>query len=478
MHLYSSDGIDWHADADVLVLGGGAAGLFAAIEAAEMGASTILLESEPAIGGSSRLSGGYVVLCETELEPGNRRELLEDFDDAHHHDSHFELSRVYVDSAADTYLRLKELGVEFVGTMQFAHMSRPWAHEPGGIGGGAEIVACLERAAVRREVRIVLASRAVSLLQDGTGRVIGVAADGPAGRLNYRARKAVVLASGGFTRNPELIRQYGRLGADKFVPLTGKGSLGDGLKMGLSVAAATSYLEIGVAPTVPVDPEMGSATLVNYKGAILVNKEGRRFCRESDVYLDLSWAGVHQTQELMIQVYDSAIRKDYLDWHLSSLLGLCPELSAPTLEALGTLLGERCGVDGSALVATVNAYNHYAVSGRDPDHGRIHLVGTAGSLRKIHHAPFFAVVLKPGTTHFNGGLRVNRNMQVLDVAGDAIKGLYAAGEVTGGFHGSGYMSGSFLGSALIFGRIAGKNAADERRAWSADEKGAIEAPAV
>jgi len=476
MMQYSFDDIDWHADVDVVVLGGGVAGLFAAIEAAEMGASTILLESEPTIGGSSRLSGGHVTLCETELEPGGRQDLLEDLDDAHHHDSYFELSRVYVDNAADTYVRLKELGVEFIGAMQYAHMSRPWAHEPGGIGGGAEIVARLEQAAVRRGVRVVVASRAVDLVRDGSGRVIGAEAEGPAGRTRYRARKAVVLATGGFTRNPELIRKYGRPGAELFTPVTGNGSLGDGLRMALDIGAATSYLEIGVAPTVPVDPVTGGASLVNYKGAILLNKEGVRFCRESDVYLDLSWAGVRQPEQIMIQVYDSTIRKDYLDWRLSAVLGLCHEISASSLEGLGELLREQHGVDAESLVATVKAYNENVTSGTDPEFGRTHLVGTTGGLSRIENGPFFAAVLKPGTTHFNGGLRVNRNMQVLDAAGDAIRGLYAAGEVTGGFHGKGYLSGSYLGSALIFGRIAGKNAADERRALTADERGELAVP--
>src|SRR3546814_7121572 len=92
-----------------------------------MDASVILIESQPEIGGSSRLSGGYVTLCETELAPGSRDELLADLDEAHHHDSHFELSRVYVDNSADTYLRLKDLGVEFTSSMQFSHMSEPWA---------------------------------------------------------------------------------------------------------------------------------------------------------------------------------------------------------------------------------------------------------------------------------------------------------------------------------------------------------------
>lgn len=446
---------------DVVVIGGGVAGLFAAVEAAEMDASVVLIESQAEVGGSSRLSGGYVTLCETELAPGTRDELLEDLDDAHHHDSHFELSRVYTENSADTYYRLKDLGVEFVSTMQFSHMSQPWAHEPGGIGGGAELVLQLEKAAKRRGVQILTSARARALVRNAKGRVVGVSLLHDNITYTFSARKAVVLASGGFTRNLDLIRQYGRPDTEKITPLTGLGSLGDGLVMGTEVGADTAYLEIGVAPTGPVDPALNTMSLVNYKGAILVNKDGRRFCRESDVYLDLSWAGLKQPDSLMIQVYDSAIRQDYMQWQLAHVLGLCQEIKANTPEQLGAALNASHGVDAEGLSRTIAAYNGYVDHGEDPEFGRTHCVGTAGALRKLATPPFYAAVLVPGTTHFNGGLLVNRNMQVIDKQGDIILGLYAAGEVTGGFHGAGYMSGSFLGSSLIFGRIAGKNAADE-----------------
>ncbi len=448
-------------NADVIVIGAGVAGLFAAVEAAEMDASVVLLESQPEIGGSSRLSGGYVTLCETELEPGSRDELLADLDEAHHHDSHFELSRVYTENSADTYLRLKDLGVEFIGTMHFSHMSKPWAHEPGGIGGGAELVLKLEKAAKRRGVKILASTRARRLVLNEQGRVTGVEVSQDGSINVLRARRAVVLTTGGFTRNPELIKEHGKAGAEKITPLTGPGSLGDGLLMGRDINAATTYLDIGVAPTGPVDPVMNAMSLVNYKGAILVNKNGQRFCRESDVYLDLSWAGLKQPETLMIQIYDAAIRRDYMQWKLAHVLGLCRETKAGTLEELGAALHASHGVDAQGLRRTVATYNRYVEAGRDPDFDRTHCVGTAGDLRPLLEPPFYAAVLVPGTTHFNGGLRVNRNMQVINAQGDIILGLYAAGEVTGGFHGAGYMSGSFLGSSLIFGRIAGKNAADE-----------------
>lgn len=91
--------------------------------------------------------------------------------------------------------------------------------------------------------------------------------------------------------------------------------------------------------------------------------------------------------------------------------------------------------------------------------GRKHLIGNDGDLVKIEHPPFYAVVAVPGTSHFNGGLKIDSDMRVLDVWGEPIPGVYAAGEVTGGFHGSGYMSATHVGSALIFGHGAGIHAA-------------------
>jgi fumarate reductase flavoprotein subunit len=138
------------------------------------------------------------------------------------------------------------------------------------------------------------------------------------------------------------------------------------------------------------------------------------------------------------------------------------EYEAPTLAELGTMLQKACGMNAEAMVETVNKYNGYVDAGSDPEFGRKNLVGISGQLVKIDTPPFVALISVPGTTHFNGGLKVNPRMQVLDVYGQAIPGLYAAGEVTGGFHGSGYMSGSAVGMALIFGRIAGKNIAAEK----------------
>jgi len=450
--------------ADVVVLGGGAAGLMAAVEAADAGREVLVLEKQPAIGGSTALSGGYVALCETDLQPGTRDELLADLRASHRHDAQDDLSVAYVDDAPDTYRRLNDLGIRFAGTMQFANMSRAWGHELplGDQGGGAQIVDRLAAAARDRGVRIVAGVRTTRLVSDDAG-VVGVVAEVDGHRSVVAAGRGVVVATGGFTRNPDLIKAYGRPGTEDILPITGAGSHGDGLLMASALGAATSYVGRGVAPTTPVEPATGKGCVVNYHGGILLNREGRRFCDESAVYVDLCWAGLAQTDHFMVQVFDDAARAAYATTMVGQVMSGGDTFTGDTVEELLGAVADATGLDAATAVATVHEYNRYASAGADPVFGRRHLIGTDGALRPIDQPPFQAIVVVPGTTHFNGGLRVAADMAVVDVFGDPIPRLFAAGEVTGGFHGSGYMPATHVGSALIFGRRAGRSAAQVSR---------------
>lgn len=451
----------WKAQpADVVVVGSGAAGLMSAVEAADAGARVVVLESEPVTGGSTRLSGAYVALCETPLEPGTRDELLHDLIEAHHGDAEESLSRLYVAEAGDTWRRLAQLGVNFVRTFQFAHMSKPWAHELSGerMSGGAEIVTQLEQAARQRGIAILTATPARRLLVEG-GRVAGVVAENGGGPITIRARRGVILATGGFTRNRDLIRNFGRPGAEAILPLTGAGSRGDGLLMGMAIGAGTSYMTMGVAPTAPTEPETGKGVMVLYAGAVALNRRGERFCRESDLYIDTCWAALSQPDAIFVQVYDRAMREAYAQTMMGKVLTGFREIEAASIPELAAALGEQHGFDAEGVVAGIARYNEAVRSGADPDFGRTNLVGTSGALSPIGQGPFFAAVCRAGTTHFNGGLAVDELMRVRTVFGEPIPGLYAAGETTGGFHGAGYMSGTFVGMALVFGRVAGRAAA-------------------
>ncbi|MBO6718430.1 MAG: FAD-dependent oxidoreductase [Rhizobiaceae bacterium] len=445
-------------NADVIIVGSGAAGLMAAVEAAAAGAKVLVLESEAQTGGSTRLSGAYVALCETPLQPGTRAEFLDDLLESHQHDCQKDLSRLYAEEAPHTWKQLDGLGIHFVRTFQFAHMSKPWAHELSGerMGGGAEIVTVLESAARARGVAIVASTRARRLILDN-GRVIGVTAERGGRTFPYRSR-SVLLASGGFTRNRDLIRNFGRPGAEQILPLTGEGSRGDGLVMGMAAGAGTAYMTAGVAPTAPTDPATGKGVMMLYAGAIAVNKAGKRFCRESDLYIDTCWAALAQPDAAFVQVYDNRMRENYAQTMMGKVLTGFDETSAGLLEGLATGIA-KAGYDADATLATVESYNEAVRTGGDSEFNRTNLVGNSGELLPVAEPPFYAVHCCAGTTHFNGGLSVDTDMAVLDVFGEPIPGLYAAGETTGGFHGVGYMSGTFVGMALIFGRVAGRNAA-------------------
>ncbi|HEX3947043.1 MAG TPA: FAD-dependent oxidoreductase [Acidimicrobiales bacterium] len=452
-------------DADVVVLGSGAAGLMAAVEAAEAGRRTVVVEKEPEIGGSTRLSGGYLALCETELQPGTRAELLEDLRASHRYDADEALSQLYVDEAPAMYRRLVALGLRFAGTMQFANMSKAWGHELplGQLGGGAQIVEHLAAAAAERSVRVLTATPARRLLREGDGPVIGVAVERDGQTVEMAAADGVVLATGGFTRNPALVKTYGRPGTEAILPITGPGSQGDGLVMATALGAATSYIGRGVAPTTPVEPATGKGCVVNYAGGILLNKEGHRFCDESAVYVDLCWAGLAQTDHFMVQVFDEVARADYATTMVGQVMSGGETYRADTVADLMAQVAAGTGLDPVAAVDTVDRYNRSVDAGHDEVFGRTHLIGTDGALRRIETPPFAAIVVAPGTTHFNGGLEVDADLRVIDVFGQPIPGLYAAGELTGGFHGSGYMPATHVGSALIFGRRAGIGVAAGRR---------------
>jgi fumarate reductase flavoprotein subunit len=335
----------------------------------------------------------------------------------------------------------------------------------GELSGGAQIATALEAQARTRGIAIHLGAKAKHLIRNAQGQVEGVSVDTAAGQRSALARRAVVLASGGFTRNPELVRTFGRPGSINIVPITGPGSRGDGLLMAMELGADLSYIGVGVAPTAPVDPITHNASMIVYAGGIMLNKQGRRFVDESRVYLDLSWAGLAQTDGFMLQIYDKRIRTAYLGSMMGQVMWGATEYVADTIEEVLAIIAADTDFDAVAGRRAIADYNRYVAEHFDPEFGRRHPLGTGGigsedgELLPIAEPPFYASPTVAGTTHFNGGLKVDDRFRVVDVFGRPIEGLYACGEVIGGFHGAGYMSATFVGSALIFGRLAGQHAA-------------------
>ncbi|WP_417623141.1 flavocytochrome c [Parasphingorhabdus sp.] len=445
---------------DVIVIGGGAAGWAAALAAVQGGASVLLLEKLPDSGGSSALSGGCLALAGTDLQAvegvADGPDLLfKDLCEVGQHVNDATLARTYCDAQLATYDWLKKAGVSFSPVIETASgQSVPRVHSV----DPADLVRAL-KAMAEQSGRVVYRPNAAvkNLLSAPEGPVTGVRLESGQELL---ADKSVIIASGGFAKNPEMLNQYAPQYAEA-VFVAGAGSQGDGLRMATAVGADLrdmNYVK-GTFGKHPTDETNDHTLQAVYKGAIAVNQDGQRFVDESISYKLLGDAVMAQPWHTGYQIMDQGIfdtgddRVRILDFGRRLEEGLF--YVGDTLEELAT----QIEINADTLVATVARYNGYVEAGNDPDFGRKHLVHQHGVLQKIQTPPFYAY---PSTAVVFGtycGLRIDTYAHVLRADGSRIDGLFAAGEVTGGFHGAAYMTGSALGKAVVFGKIAGEAAA-------------------
>lgn len=449
--------------ADLLVVGGGLAGFAAALEAAQAGASVTLLEKQPDIGGSSAMSGGCLAFAGTDLQ---RAQGIDDSDELLFNDlrevGQFEneepIVRAYVQHQLPTYEWLKAQGVRFSPVIEASSgQSVPRVHT---VDPADAIRALAARCRASGKVELLVSTRAKRLLRTADGsRVEAVLAERERCESRLSGARGVLLASGGFGRDRELVHRFAPQ-YDNAVFVGGEGNVGDGLRMACQLGADLrdmAYIK-GTFGKHPVDTSNHHSCLAVYKGAIAVNQEGRRFADESISYKLLGDACMRQSYGAAFQILDADIfasgdnRVRILDFERRLEDGLM--IRAESLEQLAQIVEIPVG----ALLATVKQYNGFVDSGCDAEFGRKHLVHNHGALRRIERAPFYAY---PSTAAVYGtycGLRVDSAMRVLDVFGEPIAGLFAAGEIVGGLHGAAYMTGSALGKAAIFGRIAARTA--------------------
>ncbi|WP_304413930.1 flavocytochrome c [Sphingobium sp. 15-1] len=442
---------------DVIVIGGGAAGWAAALSAAQQGLSVVLLEKLAESGGSSAMSGGCLAFAGTDLQADqgvvdspdllftDLREVGQRVNDA-------DLVRTYCDAQLATYAWLKSAGVAFSPVIETAAgQSVPRVHSV----DPADMVRALHAAAEATGhigYRPGMATR--SLLQSPHGRVIGVVLENGE---TLEAARGVIIASGGFAKNPALLDRY----APQYAPavfVAGAGSQGDGLQMAQALGADLRDMDYvkGTFGKHPTDESNDHSLQAVYKGAIAVNQDGQRFVDESISYKLLGDAVMAQPWHCAYQIMDQAIFDT--GNNLVRILDFGRRLEEGLFYVGETLadLAAQIEIDPDALAATVDRYNGHVDAGHDPDFGRSHLVHHHGALRRIDRGPFYAY---PSTAVVFGtycGLRIDSQARVLRTDGHWIEGLYAAGEVTGGFHGVAYMTGSALGKAVVFGLIAGQ----------------------
>jgi len=405
------------------------------------------------------MSGGCLAFAGTDLQRSLGIEdsdelLLRDLREVGQFENDERIVEAYVRHQRSTYEWLRNLGVVFspiVETSSGQSVPRVHTVDP------ADLVRLLAaRAQASGRLRALASTRALRLKRDHDGgRVTGVIAEHQGGELHVTAARGVVLATGGFNRNAELVHRFAPH-YDEAVFVGGEGSLGDGLKMAWALGADfrdMAYIK-GTFGKHPTDTANHHSCLAVYKGAIAVNQEGRRFVDESISYKLLGDACMQQPYHSAFQIFDQDIyesgdnRVRILDFERRLEEGLL--IRAGSLEELARVIE----LPFDQLAATLARYNGFVDAGSDRDFGRAHLVHKHGALRRIERAPFYAY---PSTAAVFGtycGLCVDPSMAVIDVWGLRIPGLYAAGEIVGGLHGAAYMTGSALGKAVIFGRLA------------------------
>ena len=454
------------ADPDVVVIGGGLAGFSAALSLAEAGRSVVLLEKLDRTGGSSAMSGGCLALAGTDLQEAcgikDSDELLfSDLREVGEFANDESLVRAYVDNQLQTYEWLRERGVVFSPIVEtLSGQSVPRAHT---VDPADMVRALAARCKASGKVTVMMNASAQRLVySEISHRVEAVRVKTEAGSQTIAVGGHVILASGGFCRNPELIERFAPHYKDA-VFVGGEGNVGDGLLMAWKLGADVrdmAYIK-GTFGKHPVDTTNDHSCQAVYKGAIAVNQEGKRFVNESISYKLLGDAVMKQPFHTGYQIFDQPIfdsgdeRLRVLDFQRRIEQGSL--LKADTLEQLARLIE----VPYAALKHTLDTYNGYVAAGHDPDFGRSTLVHHHGTPSRIEQGPFYAY---PSTAVVFGtycGLRIDGGMHVLDVFGERIGGLLAAGEVVGGFHGGAYMTGTSLGKAAIFGRLAARTAARE-----------------
>lgn len=450
---------------DLIIFGGGLAGMSAAVEAGEQGASVLLLEKQDELGGSTVLSSGYMAFAGTDMQEqggiiDSTESLLKDLIEVGGGVNEKDLVKAYGLNQLETYQWLVNHGVEFRALEAVSGHSVPRGHI---IDPHQAIQVLYRRTKELSNATIRFNSAAQRLVKNAGGRIDRVLYETDGVEHTVVADKGVIIASGGFAKSEQLLGQFAPH-LEGALRIGGPGNHGDGLRMAWEHGAWVQDLPYlngtyGFHPS--ANGAVKSQGLAFYKGGIIVNQLGKRFVNESISYKLLGNAAFQQPDKITFQIWDQTVMdKSVADDPLYDLELLRRRrllYKVDTLEELADCIDVPLDV----LEETISRYNDGVRNGEEPDFGRKTLTHHFGKPTPIEKAPFYAFETTVAMLATYAGLAVNSAAQVMNPYGEPIPGLYAAGEVTGGFHGAGYMTGSSLGKAAVFGRLAVQSALAE-----------------
>ena len=493
---------DSTVDTDIVIVGAGGAGMTAALTATSEGKSVVIVESQSMVGGNSvRATGGMnagktVYQDENEFgeSAGVEKTLKTAAEKYADNETITALAKTvseqwaeyqknptgYFDSvelmeldtmiggkgindpalvetlcsnSADAIDWLGEQGITLnsvssAGGASVKRIHRPVDAEGKTLSVGSYMIPLLEENCQKAGVQMMLNTTATEILTDDNGAAVGIKATGASGETITINAKAVVLTTGGFGANLDMVVEY-KPELKGFMTTNAAGAQGQGIEMATAIGAGTVDMDqIQIHPTV----EANTAALITEglrgDGAVLINAEGKRFIDEVGTRDVVSAAEIAQTGSYSWLVVDQAM----VDAS-SVIQGYIKKGYTVTGETYEEL-GKAMGVDEAAFAETMKTWNGYVEAKNDPDFGRTSFANP------LDTAPYYAIKVTAGVHHTMGGLTINTNTEVLKEDGTVIPGLFAAGEVTGGVHGANRLGGNAVADFTVFGRIAGKAASD------------------
>ena len=492
---------------DVVIVGAGGAGMTAAITASKAGSKVVIIESQPIVGGNTVRSTGGLNAAKTPYQDKNEFKeaagvektlatAAEKFADNEtitalaatvksqwdayqanpqgYFDSvelmeldtmiggkgknNPELVKALAENSADAIEWLASIGAEVKNVGAFGGASVKRIHRPVNADGkvtavGAYIVPILEKNLQDRNVQFLFDTTANEIIMKD-GKAVGIKGTGKDGHKVTINAKSVVIATGGFGANAEMVEKY-KPELKGFATTNAEGAQGQGIDMATAAGAATVDMnQIQIHPTVHIE-EDGNAHLITEglrgDGAILVNAEGKRFYDEVSTRDKVSAAIIEQTDKSAWLVVDQAMVDK------SAVIAGYIKSGYTVTGATYEELAKAMGVDEATFTSTMNTWNQAVEAKSDAEFGRTSFANP------LTTAPYYAIKITPAVHHTMGGIVINPKAEVLNEKGEVISGLFAAGEVTGGVHGANRLGGNAVADFTVFGRIAGQSAADNAK---------------
>lgn len=439
---------------DILIVGSGATGFTAALEAYDSGAKITIVEKMPIPGGNSQLAAGGMNAAGT---PYQVKRGINDNPDLMYNDTfkggkniaNPALVKILAERSVESIKWLADRGAVLDHPGQGGGASVPRMHGPsGGAFAGPYLSAFFREQVKNKNIDLRLNSMVVRLVTDDKGAVTGAIIKGKHSGFYQMNAKAVILATGGFGANPDMVARF-RPELRETATSNQPGTQGDGIVMGEKIGAATVDLkEIQLNPTLLVGSPVIVSEIVRGAGGVFVNRDGVRFISELTTRDVTSAAILKQKGASAFIVFDQRVRDSVKQTNAAFHLKKAYE--GNTIAELGKAMG----VDPKTLEATIAKYNSYVDAKADPDFKRPKLD------HKVNTPKYYAIEIKPAIHYTMGGLKFNEKCQVLNTKGEPIKGLFAAGETTGGVHGANRLGGNSMSETITFGRIAGRSAAE------------------